>query len=63
MTEFNHKPFIEQLALRQTGENEFEMVNPLDITYGGYAIAVTCKTAALTVLEGYHLYSMLGNYY
>jgi hypothetical protein len=59
MTEFNHKPFIEQLALRQTGENEFEMVNPLDIAYGGYAIAVTCKTAALTVLDLLHAWQLL----
>jgi acyl-CoA thioesterase II len=69
MVQIIHKLFMEQLALKQTGEHEFEMVNPpqkmgnpLDIAYGGYAIAVACKAACLTVLEGYHLYSMLGNY-
>ncbi|KAF1832077.1 Thioesterase/thiol ester dehydrase-isomerase [Decorospora gaudefroyi] len=69
MTQPNHKPFIEQLALRQTSENGFEMINlpqtmgnPLNIAYGGYAIAVACKAACLAVPEGYHLYSILGNY-
>ncbi|KAI4950130.1 hypothetical protein J4E91_004786 [Alternaria rosae] len=63
------KPFMEQLALRQTGENEFEMINlpqkmgnPLDIAYGGYTIAVACKAACLTVPDGYNLYSLQGNY-
>ncbi|CAG5140710.1 uncharacterized protein ALTATR162_LOCUS768 [Alternaria atra] len=63
------KPFMEQLALRETGKDEYEMINlpqdmgnPLGIAYGGYAIAVACKAASLTVPEGYHLYSMQGNY-
>jgi acyl-CoA thioesterase II len=63
------KPFAEQLALKEIGENEYEMINlpqmmgnPLGIAYGGYAIAVACKAASLTVPEGYHLYSMQGNY-
>lgn len=38
------------------------MGNPLNIAYGGYALATACKAACLTVPAGYHLYSMLGNY-
>jgi acyl-CoA thioesterase II len=60
----------EQLAFKpQTTNNEFETIhppqkmgNPLNIAYGGYALAVACKAAYLSVPTGYHLYSMLGHY-
>jgi acyl-CoA thioesterase II len=63
------KPLMDQLALREIGENEYEMINlpqkmgnPLEIAYGGYALTVACKAASLTVPEGYHVYSIQGNY-
>jgi acyl-CoA thioesterase len=69
MAHTNHQPFLELPTLKQTGEKAFEMINlpqkmgnPLDLAYGGYALAIACKAACLTVSEGYHLYSMLGNY-
>ncbi|KAJ4371459.1 hypothetical protein N0V83_004676 [Neocucurbitaria cava] len=62
-------PFSEQFALKSLGQNEYETVyrpqrmgNPLNIAYGGYALATACKAACLSVPSGYHLYSMLGNY-
>ncbi|KAH7383334.1 thioesterase-like superfamily-domain-containing protein [Pyrenochaeta sp. MPI-SDFR-AT-0127] len=61
--------FTEQFSLKELSKNEFETVyrpqrmgNPLNIAYGGYALGTACKSACLSVPEGYHLYSMLGNY-
>ncbi|KAF1845341.1 Thioesterase/thiol ester dehydrase-isomerase [Cucurbitaria berberidis CBS 394.84] len=61
--------FTEQFALRNLGNNKFETINnpqrmgnPSNIAYGGYALDTACKAACLSVPEGYHLYSMLGNY-
>ncbi|KAF3050442.1 hypothetical protein E8E11_009054 [Didymella keratinophila] len=63
------KSFIEQLAFQKLGENLWTTLHPpqrmgnaLPIAYGGYAIAVACKAACLSVPEGYHIYSFLGNY-
>ncbi|KAJ4408318.1 hypothetical protein N0V91_003322 [Didymella pomorum] len=63
------KSLAEQLAFRQLGENSWTTLHPpqrmgnaLPIAYGGYAIAVACKAACLSVPEGYHIYSFLGNY-
>lgn len=39
-----------------------KMGNPLNIAYGGYALATACTAAYRTVPNNYHLYSMLGNY-
>jgi acyl-CoA thioesterase II len=63
-------PLTEQLAFKpQTNDNEFESIhppqqmgNPLNIAYGGYALATACKSAYLSVPSGYHLYSLLGHY-
>lgn len=62
-------PFSSQLSLIKLNDDVFEtlntpqrMGNPLNIAYGGYALAVACKAASLTVPDGYYLYSMLGNY-
>ncbi|KAH3976020.1 hypothetical protein HBI56_099110 [Parastagonospora nodorum] len=60
----------EQLAFKpQSNSNEFETVhppspmgNPLRIAYGGYALAMGCKAAYLSVPAGYHIYSMLGHF-
>jgi acyl-CoA thioesterase len=67
MAQINHKPFMEQLALKQTSEHEFEMINlpqqrrnALDIAYGSHALALACKAVCLTTPEEYHLYSLLG---
>lgn len=38
------------------------MGNALPIAYGGYALAVACKAACLSVPSGYHIYSFMGNY-
>ncbi|KAF1923142.1 Thioesterase/thiol ester dehydrase-isomerase [Didymella exigua CBS 183.55] len=63
------KSFTEQLAFQQLGENSWTTLHPpqrmgnaLPIAYGGYALAVACKAACLSVPKGYHLYSFLGNY-
>ncbi|KAF2621610.1 Thioesterase/thiol ester dehydrase-isomerase [Macroventuria anomochaeta] len=63
------KSFIEQLAFKQLGENTWTTLHPpqrmgnaLPIAYGGYALAVACKAACLSVPEGYHVYSFMGNY-
>ncbi|KAH7396888.1 thioesterase-like superfamily-domain-containing protein [Phaeosphaeria sp. MPI-PUGE-AT-0046c] len=59
------------LELTSTDKDEFEfqglhapqkMGNPLNIAYGGYALATACTAAYRTVPANYHLYSMLGNY-
>jgi acyl-CoA thioesterase II len=68
-------PFVEQLAFKpqsntsNTKTTTFEclhppqkMGNPLNIAYGGYALATACKAAYLSVPPGYHLYSLLGHY-
>jgi acyl-CoA thioesterase II len=63
-------PLTEQLAFKpQSNDNEFEtlhppqqMGNPLNIAYGGYALAIACKSAYMSVPSGYHLYSMLGHF-
>jgi acyl-CoA thioesterase II len=60
----------EQLALKpQSNSNEFETIhpplpmgNPLNIAYGGYALAMACRSAYMSVPTGYHLYSMLGHF-
>ncbi|KAL5115847.1 hypothetical protein ACEQ8H_006249 [Pleosporales sp. CAS-2024a] len=60
----------EQLSFKpQSNSNEFETVhppsrmgNPSNIAYGGYALAVGCKAAYLSVPTSHHLYSMLGHY-
>lgn len=61
--------FSESLELKELGNNAFETVhppqkmgNPLNIAYGGYALATACKAACLTVGKEHHLYSLLGNY-
>ncbi|KAJ4991958.1 acyl-thioesterase ii [Stagonosporopsis vannaccii] len=63
------KPFTEQLAFKQLGENLWStlhppqrMANALPIAYGGYALAVACKAACLSVPDGYQIYSFMGNY-
>lgn len=63
------KSFTEQLTFQKLGENSWTTLHPpqrmgnaLPIAYGGYAIAVACKAACLSVPEGYHIYSFLGNY-
>ncbi|KNG44844.1 Thioesterase/thiol ester dehydrase-isomerase [Stemphylium lycopersici] len=60
---------LSQLTLKQTSANEFQalhpprkMGNPLNIAYGGYALAAAAKAACLSVPEGYHLYSLQGNF-
>ncbi|KAH9862634.1 hypothetical protein IAQ61_010052 [Plenodomus lingam] len=62
-------PFSTQLNLRRLNDTAFEttttpqrMGNPQPIAYGGYALAVACKAASLTVPPDYHLYSMQGNF-
>ncbi|KAL6707673.1 hypothetical protein ACN47E_003794 [Coniothyrium glycines] len=65
-------PFSQQLRLKQLGPNEWttthhpqKLGNPLNIAYGGYAIATACKAACLSISAigpKYHLYSLLGNY-
>ncbi|KAF2264694.1 acyl-CoA thioesterase II [Lojkania enalia] len=57
------------LAFKGIGKNEFEtaypperMGNTANIAYGGYALATAAKAAALSVPQGYHLYSIMGNY-
>lgn len=62
-------PFSAQLSFQQLGPTEWstrhppkQMGNPLDIAYGGYALATAAKAACLSVPAGYHIYSMLGNY-
>ena len=69
MAQSKPKGFLESLALNELEKDEFETVhppqrmgNPLNIAYGGYALAAACKAACLSVPKGYHLYSMLGNY-
>lgn len=69
MSRAQHVPFSGQLDLTYLGDQVFEtkqkpqrMGNPLPIAYGGYALAVACKAGGLTVPEGYHLYSMQGNF-
>lgn len=63
------KPFTEQLAFKKLEENTWTTLHPpqrmgnaLPIAYGGYAIAVACKAACLSVPDGYHIYSFMGNY-
>lgn len=63
------QPFTSQLAFTQLNSNTWETLHPpqrmgnlLPIAYGGYALAAACKAACLSVPEGYHLYSLLGNY-
>ena len=60
---------LTQLTLKQTSPDEFQtlhpprkMGNPLNIAYGGYALAAAAKAACLSVPEGYHLYSLQGNF-
>ncbi|KAJ4381674.1 hypothetical protein N0V86_003038 [Didymella sp. IMI 355093] len=69
MTDSPPKTFTEQLAFQELGENSWTTLHPpqrmgnaLPIAYGGYALAVACKAACLSVPEGYHIYSFLGNY-
>ncbi|KAI8935182.1 hypothetical protein NX059_007775 [Plenodomus lindquistii] len=69
MAQPHEVPFSTQLALTRLDESTFEtttkpqrMGNPLPIAYGGYALAVACKAAALTVPSNYHLYSMQGHF-
>jgi acyl-CoA thioesterase II len=70
MLEARPMSLSEQLAFKpQSNDNEFESVhppqqmgNPLNIAYGGYALAIACKAAYLSIPSGYHLYSMLGHY-
>ncbi|OAL06423.1 Thioesterase/thiol ester dehydrase-isomerase [Phaeosphaeriaceae sp. SRC1lsM3a] len=59
------------LESTSTSKDEFEfqglhppqkMGNPLNIAYGGYALATACTAAYRTVPANYHLYSMLGHY-
>ncbi|KAF2197512.1 acyl-CoA thioesterase II [Delitschia confertaspora ATCC 74209] len=61
--------FTEAFTFKPLSNHEFETIhfpermgNALNIAYGGYALAVACKGAYLTVPAGYHLYSMLGNF-
>ena len=63
------KPFTEQLAFKELGENSWTTIHPpqrmgnaLPIAYGGYALAVACKAACLSVPDGYQIYSFMGNY-
>lgn len=63
------KSFTEQLAFERLGENTWTTLHPpqrmgnaLPIAYGGYALAVACKAACLSVPAGYHVYSFMGNY-
>lgn len=69
MVDSPSKPFTEQLAFKELGEDTWTTLHPpqrmgnaLPIAYGGYAIAVACKAACLSVPEGYHIYSFMGNY-
>lgn len=69
MADPSPKPFTEQLAFKELEENTWTTLHPpqrmgnaLPIAYGGYAIAVACKAACLSVPEGYHIYSFMGNY-
>ena len=69
MMEPPSKPFTEQLAFKELGENTWTTLHPpqrmgnaLPIAYGGYAIAVACKAACLSVPEGYRIYSFMGNF-
>lgn len=69
MTEPPPKSFTEQLAFKQLAENSWTTLHPpqrmgnaLPIAYGGYALAVACKAACLSVPEGYQIYSFMGNY-
>jgi acyl-CoA thioesterase II len=71
MSKVKPKTLSEQLAVKPTNSdgNEYEslyppqrMGNPLNIAYGGYALATACKAAYTDVPPGYHLYSMLGHY-
>ena len=62
-------PFTEQIAFSCTGENSWTTVHPpqrmghtLPIAYGGYALAVALKAAGLSVPQGYHIYSFMGNF-
>lgn len=63
------KSFTEQLAFQELETNSWTTLHPpqrmgnaLPIAYGGYALAVACKAACLSVPEGYHIYSLMGNY-
>lgn len=63
------KPFTEQLAFKKLDDNTWETIHPpqqmgnaLPIAYGGYALAVACKAACLSVPSDYHIYSFMGNY-
>lgn len=69
MTGSATKPFTEQLAFKELEENTWTTLHPpqrmgnaLPIAYGGYALAVACKAACLSVPEGYHIYTFMGNY-
>jgi acyl-CoA thioesterase II len=72
MSRFKSLPLTDQLAFQPQDPNStdvFECVhppqkmgNPLNIAYGGYALATACKSAYASVPSGYHLYSLLGNY-
>lgn len=69
MADAPSKTFTEQLAFQKLDENLWTTLHPpqrmgnaAPIAYGGYALAVACKAACLSVPEGYHMYSFLGNY-
>ncbi|OWY53423.1 acyl-CoA hydrolase [Alternaria alternata] len=63
------KTLTQQLAFRELGENSWTTVHPpqrvgnmLPIAYGGYALAVACKAAILSVPEAFYMYSAMGNF-
>ncbi|KAH9864172.1 hypothetical protein J1614_010106 [Plenodomus biglobosus] len=69
MTPSQNIPFSTQLALTRLDDKTFEtstkpqrMGNPQPIAFGGYALAVACKAASLSVPQDYHLYSMQGSF-
>lgn len=64
-------PLTEQLDFKPQGPDKtiFECIHPpkkigntLNIAYGGYALAIACKAACLSVPPTYKLYSIMGNY-
>ena len=61
--------FAETLALKELGEAQWETVHPpqrmgnaANIAYGGFAVAVAAQAACKSVPDGYHMYTLMGNF-
>ncbi|KAF2116116.1 acyl-CoA thioesterase II [Lophiotrema nucula] len=63
------RSFAEQMELQELGNNEYESLhhpervgNAANIAYGGFALGTAVKAVALSVPDGYFLYTIMGSY-